>query len=172
MSDGNGELTVAPPMTGMNETAVGTTRSSSEWLGFSPSANLWTRLRHFIGSPAGAVLGGVLFAIWAAIVNRDGGELVSLRSSAGQFLASTTLTLIDARLMIALFHRSGGRKIGALSAAVGSLVFTYGLVIGVHLVIHTPHIVLTILPGIPPTLGYTFLYTLLLLRENAQAAAH
>lgn len=170
MSDGNSELLVADAMPDMTESAEAATRSPAQWLGFSQSANLWTRLRHFIGSPAGAVLGGVLFAIWAAFVNRDGGELVSLRSSAGQFLASTTLTLIDARLMIALFHRSGGRKIGALSAAVGSLVFTYGLVIGVHLIIHTPHIFLTILPGIPPTLGYTFLYTLLLLRENAPAA--
>jgi hypothetical protein len=148
-----------------------TTSSLQEWLGFSRSANLWTRLRHFIGSPAGAVLGGILFAIWAAFINRDGGTLVSLRSSAGQFLLSTTLTLIDARLMLSLFRSCRHPALGAFLSASGSLLFTYILVIGVHLLIGTPHIFLTVLPGIPPTLGYTFMYTLLLLREHAPNAA-
>lgn len=172
MSDGSGKLTLDTRVTQIGDAAHGSARSLPEWFGFSRSANLWTRLRHFIGSPVGAVLGGVLFAMWAAFVNRDGGSLVSLRSSAGQFLASTTLTLIDARLMLALFHGCRDRRLGALSASIGSLVFTYTLVIGVHLLIRTPHIFLTILPGIPPTLGYTLLYTLLLLRERERPAAH
>lgn len=171
MSDGSGELTVTGGMELRDEWADGLSPTLAECLGFSRAANRWTRLRHFIGSPVGAVLGGVLFAIWAAFVNRDGGAFVSLRSSAGQFLASTALTLVDARLMNDLFRRCRSRRLGALAACAGSLAFTYGLVIGVHLLIHTPHIFLTILPGIPPTLGYTFLYTLLLLREPARPAA-
>ena len=167
MSDGGAGLAMDAAL---NESARAPQRSLPWWLGFSQSGNVWTRLRHFIGSPAGAVLGGLLFAAWAALVNRDGGTVVSLRSSAGQFLVSTTLTLIDARFMMLLFERSRQRWLGALQAAIGSLVFTYGLVIGVHLLIHTPHIFLTILPGIPPTLAYTFMYTGLLLREHAPAA--
>jgi hypothetical protein len=127
----------------------------------------WTRLRRFMGGPTGAVLGGLLFAAWAAVVNRDGGAYVSLRSSCGQFLASTTLTLVDARVMNGLFARFQSPPVAAAVAAIGSLVMTYGLVVGVHLAIGTPHILLTLLPGIPPTLGFTAVYTLLLLRERA-----
>jgi hypothetical protein len=146
-------------------------RPMSEWVGFSRSTNMWTRLRHFVGSPAGAVLGAVLFALWAALVNRDGGVYVSLRSSSGQFFASVALTVLDARLMMVLFHCCSQRRLGAALALIGSLVFSYGLVIGVHLALGTPHIFLTILPGVPPTVGFTVVYTLLLLREHAPAAA-
>jgi hypothetical protein len=144
-------------------------RPMSEWVGFSRSTNMWTRLRHFVGSPAGAVLGAVLFALWAALVNRDGGVYVSLRSSSGQFFASVALTVLDARLMMVLFHCCSQRRLGAALALIGSLVFSYGLVIGVHLALGTPHILLTILPGVPPTVGFTVVYTLLLLREHAPA---
>lgn len=142
-------------------------RALSVWLGFSRSANIWTRLRHFIGSPAGAVLGAVLFALWAALVNHDGGFHVSLRSGAGQFAASVALTVLDARLMMLLFHACKDRRLGAALSAVGSLAFSYGLVIGVHLALGTPHILLTILPGLPPTIGFTVVYTMLLMREHA-----
>lgn len=171
MSEGNGEFTADTPMVELLEPVDAAQPPLAEWLGVSRSVNLWTRLRHFIGSPAGAVLGGVLFALWAAFVNRDGGTFISLRSSAGQFLVSTVLTLIDARLMLALFQGCAERYTGAVVAAVGSLVFTYALVIGVHAFLGTPHIFLTLLPGIPPTLGYTFLYTTLLLRESALPAS-
>ena len=167
------ELSIAEPFPDMSASVQITQRSPrrplSDWLGFLHSGSPWARLRHFIGSQAGAVLGGLLFSGWAAVVFRVGGAYVSLRSSCGQFLVSTFLTLLDARLMLALFHSCNDRRTGALCAAFGSLAFTYGLVIGVHLLLHTPHIWLTILPGLPPTLGYTFLYSLLLLREHAPA---
>jgi hypothetical protein len=134
-----------------------------------PTVNVWTQLRRFVASPLGAALGGVLFAAWAALVNRDGGVYVSLRSSFGQFFVSSLLTMFDARLMDRLFHRFPNPRTGALMAAAGSLIGTYVLVIGVHGAIGTPHILLTILPGLPPTLGFTAMYTMLLLRENASS---
>ncbi len=130
------------------------------------SPSTWGRLRHFVGSPLGAVLGGMLFAAWAAFANRDGGTFVSLRSCGGQLFASAALTFIDARLMDRVFRLGGGGSAGAAIAAVVSLVFTYALIVGVHLALHTPHILLTLLPGMPPTLGFSLMYALLLLREQ------
>lgn len=137
-----------------------------------PHLNAWSRWRRFVGGPTGAVLGGILFALWAALVNRDGGIYVSLRSSCGQFFASSVLTMVDARMMERLFHACRGRIVGASVAAIGSLLVTYALVLGVHTALHTPHIFLTILPGLLPTLGFTAMYTLLLLREQAHFNAH
>lgn len=129
----------------------------------------WAQLRHFIGSPTGAALGGILYAAWAAVVNSDGGLFVSLRSSFGQFLLSTLLTIFDARLMHRLFVGVGGGRAGALTAAIGSLFISYAVVIGGHHLIGTPHIFWTILPGVPPTLGFTLFYTLLLSREHSHS---
>jgi hypothetical protein len=163
MSDGSLDQAVMPPPLDLPDMTVAVVAL--------PATQIWTRLRLFIGGPVGAVLGGVLFAAWAAAVNRDGGMFVSLRSSCGQFLVSVTLTLIDAQLMTLLFQRCRDHRMGAAVAAIGSLGFTYALVIGVHLMLRTPHIFLTILPGLPPTLGYTAMYTLLLLRERAGAVS-
>jgi hypothetical protein len=132
--------------------------------------SVWSLLRRFVGSAAGALLGGMLFAAWAAFANRDGGAYVSLRSSLGQCFVSATLTFIDARLMNRIFRFAGGDRAGAVCAVVASLVLTYTLVIGVHMALHTPHILLTVLPGMPPTVGFSLMYATLLLREQLATA--
>jgi hypothetical protein len=132
--------------------------------------SVWSLLRRFAGSPAGALLGGMLFAAWAAFANRDGGAYVSLRSSLGQCIISASLTFADARLMNRVFRLADGGRTGAVYAAVASLVLTYTLVIGVHRALHTPHILLTVLPGMPPTVGFSLAYATLLLREQLAAA--
>jgi hypothetical protein len=134
------------------------------------SRSVWSLLRRFIGSPAGALLGGMLFAAWAAFANRDGGPYVSLRSCLGQCFISASLTFVDARLMNRVFRLADGGRVGAVCAAAASLVLTYTLVIGVHMVLHTPHILLTVLPGMPPTVGFSLMYAALLFREQLAAA--
>ena len=123
--------------------------------------------RRFIGGPSGAVLGGLAFAVWAALVNRDAGSVQALRSGTGQFLTSAALTWGDARLMDWVFHRFKRPWLGAGTAVVGSLTMSYSLVIGVHYLLHTPHILLTLLPGVVPTLAYTFIYAGLLVHGRA-----
>jgi hypothetical protein len=131
-----------------------------------PPVSLWGRLRRFVGSPQGALLGGLLFASWAAYINRDGGLYVSVRSFLGQLLSSAALTFGDARLMDGVFRFFRRGRRGAFAAAMVSLLVTYGVMIGVHLFLHTPHIFLTLLPGAPPTVGFSLMYATLLLREH------
>ncbi len=45
------------------------------------------------------------------------------------------------------------------------MAFTYTLLIGVHRLIGTPHILLTLAPGFVPTVSFCVLYPLLLLRQ-------
>lgn len=123
-------------------------------------------LRHFLGSPLAALLGALLLAAWAAWVNLDAGWPQALRSGLGQFALSAVLTWVDARVMDWLFVRCGGRWPGALAAATGSLSGTYALVICTHRQLDTPHILVTLLPGLVPTIAYTLIYTALLLRGH------
>ena len=52
----------------------------------------------------------------------------------------------------------------------GSLTLTYTLLISVHLFLGTPSILLTLAPGLAPTIGFAFTYAMLMYRENADAA--
>jgi hypothetical protein len=88
---------------------------------------------------------------------------------------SLGLTLIGVRLMNRLFERARDPRLGALLAFCGSMSVTYALLVGVHLAIGTPHILLTLTPGFLPTIGFCVAYSLLLLRRARQLpvpAAH
>jgi hypothetical protein len=124
-------------------------------------------LKQLLGGPVGAVLGGLCFGAWTAWANWDAGWGQALRSAAGQFCASALLTWSDARIMDWLFHRFHRRWAGATVAATGSLIGSYSLVIGVHWLIGTPHILLTLLPGMVPTVAYTVIYTTLLIHGRS-----
>lgn len=134
---------------------------------------LWlSRLHRLIESPLGAVLGGAVYGGWATFANWMYGMTMALRVGMVHFAITTGLTFVGVRVIHTLFRLSDHPVLGALIATAGSLSVTYGLLLGVHFWLGTPEILLTLLPGILPTLGFTLGYSWLLMRRARQQAAH
>lgn len=137
--------------------------------------SMFDRLHQLLDSPAGAVLGGAAYGSWATFANWEAGVPAATRIGLTHFALTTGLTMFGVEIMNRLFARLSDPRAGALLAFSGSLAFTYLLLISVHLMIGTPHILLTLTPGLLPTLAFCSFYSLLLLRQarpNPKGASH
>ena len=131
---------------------------------------MFERLRRLMDSPLGALLGGACYGGWAVFANwAAAGHEAALRIGATHWAMSTGLTLIGVGLMNRLFRLGGGGRRGAALAFCGSMLCTYALLLSVHWAIGTPHILLTLAPGLLPTIGFCTVYSLLLLRQPGAA---
>lgn len=128
-------------------------RSAFEWL------------RRLIDSPLGAVLGGACYGAWAGFANAVAGASAALHIGLTHFVMTAALTWCGVGLMNRLFRMARDNRAGVALAFCGSLTLTYSLLVGVHLLLGTPHILLTLTPGLLPTFAFTTLYSLLLLRQ-------
>ncbi|MGH8445704.1 MAG: hypothetical protein ACREVL_10585 [Solimonas sp.] len=122
-------------------------------------------------SVLGAVLGGACYGSWATFANWSAGGPAALRIGFTHFLMSTGLTLAGVAIMNRLFALAREPRHGAVIAFCGSMAFTYTLLVSVHRLIGTPHILLTLAPGFIPTLSFCTLYPLLLLRQARTRSA-
>lgn len=129
---------------------------------------MFDRLRRLMDSAFGAVLGGAFYGSWATFANWSAGEHAALRIGFTHFLMSTGLTLAGVAIMNRLFRFGRTPRQGAVIAFFGSMTFTYTLLISVHRLIGTPHILLTLTPGFIPTVSFCVVYPLLLLRQQRQ----
>ena len=121
--------------------------------------------------PLGSIVGGLLYGVWTFAIHISYGLPMALKSGTAQFLLSAGLTFVGVKVMTALFNLLQPPQLAACLACVGSLITTYGLIIGVHLLIGTPRIVMTLLPGIIPTVGLSILYAGILYRHGTQQLA-
>lgn len=126
-------------------------------------------LHRLAESPLGAVLGGMIYGGWATFAHWMYGLSWALRVGAVHFALTTGLTFMGVQLMNRLFGLAAHPLGGALVAALGSLVTTYGLLIGVHSLIGTQQILLTLAPGLIPTLAFTLGYSWLLFRRGRES---
>ncbi len=124
------------------------------------------RLYRLMDSPQGAILGGFCYGLWALIVNRHAGWPHAILIGATHWLMSAMLTYGCVALMRTLFRLPRDPRNGWLVSAGGSLFLTYTLLVGVHRAIGTPQILMTLLPGLLPTIGFAVTYSSLLLRET------
>lgn len=122
------------------------------------------RLKLLIDSFGGAVVGAGAYGAWATYVNWDSGSRVALGIGATHWLASTFLTYTGTGVMRRAFML-GSHEVGAvIVAAVGGLVYTYLVLLGIHLAIGTSHLLLTLAAGAIPNLLFCGSYALLLAR--------
>ncbi len=126
---------------------------------------MFDRLRQLMDSPFGAILGGACYGSWACFANWSAGAHAALRIGFTHFLMSTGLTLAGVAIMNLLFRLGSTPLRGTAVAFCGSMGFTYTLLISVHLLIGTPRILLTLAPGLIPTISFCIVYPLLLLRQ-------
>ncbi len=127
-----------------------------------------------MGSPIGAALGALVYGVWAVYANRDAGMLLAFRAGTAHWLTSALLTYFGAASMRVVFDIVAGTFSGftrLIATCIGGLVFTYVTLIGVHLINGSPHILLTLAPGIIPTLLFCITYAALLQRGAPVPAA-
>jgi hypothetical protein len=132
-------------------------------LNFNP---FFARLHRLLDSWAGALLGALLYGGWACWANRSAGALHATGIGVAHAVMSFCLTLGGVKIMNLFFSLPSDPRAGALSAFAGSMTATYSLLVSVHLAIGTPHILLTLAPGLLPTAGFCLAYSLLLLRQS------
>lgn len=127
------------------------------------------RLFRLMDSPIGAVLGGACYGAWALFVNLGAGWPQALRSGSSHWAMSAAITYGSVLLMRRLFSLSSDPVRGALLSTFGSLLLTYAVLLSVHALIGTPRILLTLAPGLLPTIAFAVTFSGLLLRESRQA---
>jgi hypothetical protein len=127
---------------------------------------LLQRLYRLMDSPQGAVLGGLCYGLWATAVNRHAGWPHAALIGTAHWMMSATLTYGSVALMRTLFWLPRDPRHGAALSACGSLVLTYSMLLSVHHAIGTPHILVTLAPGLLPTIGFALTYSSLLFRET------
>ena len=124
-------------------------------------------LYRLMDSPLGAVLGAMVYGLWAFYANRAAGLPHAALIGFTHWMMSVAITMGCVALMRTLFWLPSRPRVGALLSVAGSLLATYTLLLGVHLYIGTPNILLTLAPGMLPTIGFAVVYSGLLLRESS-----
>lgn len=131
------------------------------------ASGVFQRLHRLLDSRFGAVLGGAAYGGWAVFANWHAVGQAAWRIGGAHFAMSTALTWSGVRLMSWLFGLAAVPALGALLAGFGSLTATYALLLSVHWMIGTPHILLTLAPGLIPTVAFCLLYSLLLFNHSS-----
>ncbi len=130
------------------------------------------RIHRFVDGPLGALAGGAIYGGWAFFANLSAaGARRAALIGCVHFLISVFLTFAGVKVMNALFAWGGPSWRGGSSALVGALTLDYAVLVGVHLWLGTPHILLTLAPGLLPNICFCFAYTLLLLRARSNPPA-
>jgi hypothetical protein len=131
-------------------------------------------LRQVVDGLPGAMLGALVYALWAVYANRAAGPETAITVGAVHWLASTLLTYYGTAIMRRFFRRGRSARQGAVLAFCGGMGCTYAVLWGVHAAIGTPQVVMTLAAGFIPTLLFCLGYALLLARTTlpSTASAH
>jgi hypothetical protein len=127
--------------------------------------NLLDRLHRWLDGPLGALVGGAAYGSWAFYANLSAGTARAALIGLAHCGTSFVLTYSGVKVMNALYAWARSPWRGA-SAFCGSMALTYGSLLAVHTALGTPHILLTLAPGLLPTIGFCAGYTLLLFRAE------
>lgn len=115
----------------------------------------------------GAVLGGSVYALWVFFVNWHNGSGFALKVAIVHWSLSTFLTYYGTAVMRYCYRVFKGiDKVKLFSAFVGGMVFTYGLLVPVHILMGTPNIPLSLAAGIIPTILFCISYSILLCKTE------
>jgi hypothetical protein len=124
------------------------------------------RLRRLTDGVAGAGLAAAVYGGWAVWANAPAGLSIALRVAMAHAALSAALTYFGTGWMRRCFRAGRSRLDGACFAFCGGLTVTYALLIGVHSLIGTPHLALTLAAGVLPNLLFCSAYALLLSRTG------
>lgn len=121
---------------------------------------------------SGATLGLLFYGGWGVWANSAHGWSVALRSGAAQGAMSFVVTLSGVTLMKWLFSFRGPLWLRGAVSIIGSLLLIYGGIVGIHLWLGTPEILLTLAPGLPITIVFCCVFVCSMLRIETAARQH
>lgn len=124
-------------------------------------------LRYLMDSWLGAVLGGGVYGAWAVWANWAQGASMAWGIGAAHWLTSALLTFFGTMAMRRFYGNAQGWT-GSLRAFVGGLCLTYASLFGVHGLLGTEQLLLTLAPGIVPNILFCASYALLLKRTRTE----
>lgn len=129
---------------------------------------MWlNRLHNLLDSPLGAMLGGAVYGVWAFGVNHHAGADNAVWIGLSHWGLSSALTFFGVRIMRLGYRLGPSLRWRFGLSFLSSMLFSYALLIGLHLALATPQILLTLAPGFLPTVGFAVGYSLLLYREES-----
>ncbi len=132
--------------------------------------HLWQRVFRLMDGLSGATAGFLFYGGWGVFANWPHGSLVALRSGLAQGSMSFVVTLSGVLLMRFLFRLPGPLWLRTATAGLGALLLIYTGIIGVHVYLGTPEIFLTLLPGLPITIGFCLVFSASLARFSQNTA--
>lgn len=146
----------------------------SPTVAMSPMHSLGRYLLNLADGLSGAVIGFAFYGSWAVWANFDSQApsslAIALRSGLLQGSMSFAVTLGGTTLMKALFAGTGAIWWRFSRAVLGTLLSIYAVIISAHLLNHTPHILLTLAPGLPITVVFCLSFCLGLARYGSPQA--
>jgi hypothetical protein len=120
-------------------------------------------IRYLMDSWLGAVLGGGVYGAWAVWANWSQGASTAWGIGAAHWLTSAMLTFFGTMAMRQFYGQASGWR-GSLRAFGGGLALTYVSLFAVHGLLGTQQLLLTLAPGIIPSILFCSSYALLLKR--------
>lgn len=119
---------------------------------------------------SGAVLGFLFYGAWAVWANADHGLIVAGRSGLLQGTMSFIVTLSGTTTMKTLFRGESALWWRFSRACLGTLALIYSAIIAAHVLNGTPHILLTLAPGLPITIIFCLSFCYGLVRYTSPGA--
>lgn len=124
--------------------------------------NAYKEAKSLTRSLISALTGLFFYGGWAYFVHYDYGFIVAIKAFCTQGLISFTITLVLTHFMEVLFQRFNSSRVGYwLTASIASILvvvvsYTTNVIVG------TPEVIMTILPGSLISAVYSFSYARLL----------
>lgn len=127
-----------------------------------------TYLRNLMGSWVGALLGACFYGAIVAAVNWNTGWAHATRSGLGHAFVSAALTLFGTGWMRLVFKNSVRSPHRIITTFIAGMALTYLLLISIHLLLATPRLLLSLMPGFLPNVLFCATYSRLLAHAPMQ----
>ena len=124
--------------------------------------NAYSDARSHTRSFISALTGLIFYGGWAYFVHYDYGNIVALKAFCTQGLVSFTITLVLTQSMELLYKRFNSPKIAYWCTAVTISLLVILFSMTINIIVGTPKVLMTILPGSIISAIYTFSYVRLL----------
>jgi len=109
-----------------------------------------------------ALTGLIFYGGWAYFVHYDYGFTIAIKAFFTQGLISFFITLVLTHFMELLFHRFKSRRLGYWLTAIIASVLVVLISFTTNVIVGTPEVIMTILPGSLISTLYSFSYARLL----------
>lgn len=130
-----------------------------------------TSLKNLMGSWMGALAGAGFYGGIVAALNWQAGPQTAIRSALGHAAVSAALTLFGTSWMRKVFNANVTSEHRLALTFLAGMALTYALLIGMHLALQTPRMLLSLAPGLLPNIVFCATYSGLLAR-TARPCTH